>query len=89
MSCCDYVWKRLYANNEAANSAEQVLSEAITYLDELGGLGMPALCTAYQNGDRCTRFAWDSMPNLVMTVRWHTCCSDHPIKVDSVEFARK
>lgn len=65
--------------------AESVMSAADRSLDEfgVGGLSMDY----YRNGTGCTQFADQAFgPSRVVTVRWHTCCEQHPIVVESVEF---
>lgn len=79
-------WVLVRANNEDANMAESVMNAADRYLD---GFGVTVLSFSYyRNRKGCTQFADQAFkPSRVVTVRWHTCCEQHPIVVESVEFA--
>lgn len=81
----DPTWQLVRANNEDANMAESVMSAAGSYLDDFGVCGLSF--THYRNENGCTCFSdQDIAASRVVRVRWHTCCEQHPIVVESVEF---
>lgn len=80
----DLVWYPIRANNSDANMAESVLSAAESFLDTYGVGGMSL--DLYRNEPGCTMFSWGTGRELCVAVRWHTCCEEHPIVIEAVEF---
>ena len=81
-------WLRVNGNNSDANMAESVMQAADFYIDGFGVNGLSF--SHYQNGDGCTYFSdRDTAAGMVVRVRWDTCCQQHPIVIESVEFMGK
>ncbi len=82
------MWRRVNANCSDANMAESVMQAAAFYIDGFGVAGLSF--SHYRHGKGCTYFSdRETAAGRVVCVQWNTCCEQHPIVIESVEFMGK
>lgn len=82
------MWRRVNANCSDAKMAESVMQAADFYIDGFGVSGLSF--SHYRHGKGYTYFSdRETAAGRVVRVQWNTCCKQHPIVIESVEFMGK